>query len=117
MLGGSQEIIFDLRLIGDSRCVAEENQPSFTLSLSRAIGWNSCPYGDRRGGNGHKEKVAENKGINPGVGSPCLGRQAPSKAIGEDTGFLDLCIQNVQVDDSVSQRTPPHHKWVKGWKR
>ena len=71
LLGGRKEILFDLRLIGDSRCVAEEN---WAFTISQAMGWNNLTYRDGRGGNGHKGKVAENKGNNPEVEHPCSGR-------------------------------------------
>ena len=81
------------------------------------MGWNSHTYGEGHGGNSHKGKVVENKGINPGVRHLCSRRQASSKAIGEDMGVFDLYIQNLQVDDSISQRTPSYRRWVEAWKR
>ena len=87
------------------------------FTLSGAMGRNYCTYGDGSGGHCHKGEVAEDQGINLGVGRPCSRRQASSKVIREDLGFSGLCISNLKVDDSLSQRTPPHHRWVETWER
>ena len=89
----------------------------WAIILPWAMGQNGVTHRYGHGGNGHNRKVAGNKGINPGAGRPGLERQAPLEAVGEDSGFPDLGIQDVQMDGPVSQRTPPHHRCVEAWKR
>ena len=79
------------------------------------MGRNGSTYQNGSGDNCHNCKVAKTKELVLELGA--LVREDSSEAIREDLGSPDLCIQNVQMDDPVSQRTPSHHRWVEAWKR
>ena len=114
MLGSSKEILFSMHIIEDLRRVMKKN---WAITLPRAMGGNSATYLEGCGSNGHNRKVAENEGTHLGAEDTVTRGPAPSEATGKDPRFLDLRVKDVQMDDSVSQRSPPYHRWVEGWKR
>ena len=114
MLGSSKEILFGVCVIGDPRCVTKKN---WAITLPRAMDRHSATYREGCGSNGHNRKVAENKGTHLGAEDTVTGGSDPSEATRKDPRFLDLCVKDVQMDDSVSQRSSPYHRWGEGWKR
>ena len=109
MLGSSKEILFSMHIIEDLRRVMKKN---WAITLPRAMGGNSATYQEGCGSNSHDRKVAENKGPHFGAVDTVTRGPSPSEATGKDPRFLDLCIKDIQMDDSASQRSPPYYRWV-----
>ena len=106
--------MFSVCVIGDPRRVTKKN---WAITLPRAMSGNSATYREGYGSNGNDRKVAEDEGTHPGAEDTVTGGKAPLEAAGKDPRFLGLRVKDVQMDDSVSQRSLPYHRWVEGWKR